>query len=75
MREMFGACVCRGCALSFRGPQVLQEPGGAAVKPRPALSLLRNPTAKSSRPDPKIPAAHSGKHQTGNSVEKSGLEV
>ncbi|TWW57430.1 TFIID subunit 4B Transcription initiation factor [Takifugu flavidus] len=45
--------------------QLVQQPGGEAVKPRPTLPLLGNSTAKNSRLDYKIPVAHSGKHLTG----------
>lgn len=62
-RQVFGTCF--ECSLAT------QEPGGAALRPRPASSLLSNSTAKSCRPDCKVPAAPSGRHLTGEPVEMS----
>lgn len=63
---------CLEHALSFLESQVRQQPGGAAVKLRPTLTLLSNSTAKSSRPICKFPAGSSGKHLAGDSVKKFG---
>lgn len=61
--------------MCFLKWQLVQQPGGEAVKPRPTMPL--NSTAKNSRLDYKIPVAHSGKRLTGKSVEHEGryLEI